>query len=491
MITYQSARGLTLEARVNALTPENQALYREAYKRVGMNAEHYTTRKGSLPKDVEEAFKDWALTAVETGQTLPALTPELYQATIDEYETAAQVRQLRNREAAARIIRQERTQDVPVPKVLALSELLEEPDEDSEFRIIGLLPTGARAVVSAQYKAGKSTLVSNVVKALVDDELFLDKFEVEPVERILLIDNELDPRTLKRWLRDQGIKQTHRVDVLSLRGRLSTFDILDPTVRAEWARRCEGVDMIIFDCLRPVLDALGLDESREAGRFLVAFDSFLAEASVPEAILVHHMGHSSERSRGDSRILDWPDVTWKLVREDSDDPSSARFFSAFGRDVDVQESALAYNHENRHLSLTGGSRRQASAMLAMPLLLERLELRPEGHSKNQLELGLKDSGLSRNDVRGAIKLAIEQGVAEEVPGERNAKIIRLIPQARQVRHDLASEQQKHLATSPIERRGEVNTNSEEPRPANWTHCTVCGDPLHPSLHDIGAHPTCN
>jgi hypothetical protein len=106
-----------------------------------------------------------------------------------------------------------------------------------------------------------------------------------------------------------------------------------------------------------VLDALGLDEHRDAGRFLVALDSFLAEAKIPEALIVHHMGHSGERSRGDSRLRDWPDVERRLVRED-DDPGSPRFITAYGRDVDVSESQLAYDPLTRHLTINGGSRRR-------------------------------------------------------------------------------------------------------------------------------------
>lgn len=72
----------------------------------------------------------------------------------------------------------------------------------------------------------------------------------------------------------------------------------------------------MLDCLRPILDALGLDESREARRFLVAFDALLADAGTEHAALVHHIGHQNERACGDSRLQDWPDAIWKLNRQD-------------------------------------------------------------------------------------------------------------------------------------------------------------------------------
>jgi hypothetical protein len=158
-----------------------------------------------------------------------------------------------------------------------------------------------------------------------------------------LIDFEMDPRKIRQWLRDQKIRDTEYAHVIALRGKVSSFDILDPKIRSEWAARLRGNDVAIFDCLRPILDSLGLDENRDAGKLLMALDELLNESEVPEALLVHHMGRSGERSRGDSRIIDWPDATWKLVRENPEFENSPRYFSAYGRDVFRAESLLEYD----------------------------------------------------------------------------------------------------------------------------------------------------
>ena len=47
-----------------------------------------------------------------------------------------------------------------------------------------------------------------------------------------------------------------------------------------------------------------------------------------------------------------------MVRKD-EDPASQRYFSAFGRDVDVQECELSYDATTRSLTITGGSRKQS------------------------------------------------------------------------------------------------------------------------------------
>ncbi len=103
-----------------------------------------------------------------------------------------------------------------------------------------LWPTAGRVLLAAQFKSGKSTLVGNVIRGLVDGGQFLGRFDVTPVDKLALVDTELDKRTLRRWLRDQGIVNTAAVSVLSLRGSVSTFDILDPATRSEWARQLDG-----------------------------------------------------------------------------------------------------------------------------------------------------------------------------------------------------------------------------------------------------------
>jgi AAA domain len=246
------------------------------------------------------------------------------------------------------------SEPVKLPPFTRLSEFLTTPDEPAIYRIDQLWPVGGRVVLAAQYKAGKSTLVANLLRALVDGDPFLGEYRVTPVTgSVALIDDELDERTLRRWLREQGIGNVERVAVLPLRGKVGTFDIFSDTGRTGWVTelRSVGTEVLLLDCLRPILDAHGLDEHKDAGRFLVPFDALLAEAGIGEALVSHHTGHAGERSRGDSRIRDWPDVEWRIVRT-GDEPSSPRLFTAYGRDVDVPRQSLRYDQARRHLRAT-------------------------------------------------------------------------------------------------------------------------------------------
>ncbi len=274
-----------------------------------------------------------------------------------------------NEEARRLLIAQERARH-PRPKLVPLADFLARPMTDPTYRVDEVWPTGGRVVLSAQFKAGKTTIVGNVLRALADGTDLFDRFPVRPGARIVLIDDELDDRHLQRWLTDQAITNQDAIRVVSLRGQLETFDIRDRDLRAEWAHDIDGADIVVLDCLRPILDALNLDENREAGRFLGPFDALLHEAGASEALVLHHMGHHGERSRGDSRIQDWPDALWTLVRDKSDDDADvddvagSRYFSAFGRDVNVPQAELTYDPTTRHLSLgaTALTRRESTAV---------------------------------------------------------------------------------------------------------------------------------
>ncbi|MGS2641699.1 AAA family ATPase [Streptosporangium sp. G12] len=356
-------------------------------------------------------------------QTAPEpVTAEQAAANAFEREVEHELRKLKIREEAARRARRARVGIQGRPAITPLDEFLAVPDEPAQYRVDGLWPVGGRAILAAQFKAGKTTMVGNIMRSLVDSVPFLGQFAVQPFAgRVVLLDDELDERMVRRWLRDQGIENLPAAAVVSLRGRLSSFDILDPAVRSEWAAdlRAAGAAVVVLDCLAPILDALGLSEDKEAGRFLVAFDEMLKEAGVSEAIVVHHMGHSGERSRGASRLRDWPDVEWRLVREKSEDgemdPAAPRYFSAYGRDVDVPESLLSYDATSRRLELSGGSRRDTKTDRVLEAIVEYLTLTP-GATGRDVERALKESEHGREDLRKALKRGANEGVLRTAPG---------------------------------------------------------------------------
>jgi hypothetical protein len=334
-------------------------------------------------------------------------------------------RQRISREARRRLDAEDRG-PIDAPEFVALTALAAEPDPAVAWRIEGWQPAESRVVLAAQRKTGKTTIAGGLVRSLVDGDPFLGVARVEPLAgAVAVLDTEMSRRQLRAWYWAQGIRRAADVLIVPLRGRAGLLDLFDPAIRARWAAwlRDRGVQYLIVDCLRPILDALGLDESREAGRWLVALDALLREAGIPEACVVHHMGHTAERSRGDSRLRDWPDVEWRLMRQDEGD-SSPRYIAAYGRDVDVPEAQLDYDRETRRLTIVGGSRGEARTARALAAVVEVLTEAGEAMTGRQIEAALAESDHPREAIRGGLREGTRTGQLAAEDGPRRSRLYR-------------------------------------------------------------------
>jgi hypothetical protein len=315
--------------------------------------------------------------------------------------------------------------------IYRLNDLLSEPDEEVLYRIDRLWPVGGRVVLNAQWKAGKSTTVGNLVRSLVDDVPFLGAYPVAATGRtVVVFDDELDVRTIRRWYRDQDIENTDRVVIVTLRGQLDQFNLLDPARLQEWVANLKSANagQVILDCLSPVLSALGLSENDtgEVRRFLAAFDALLLRSGTGEGAIVHHAGHSGERGRGASGLRDWPDAEWLLVREQPEelgaepDPAAPRYFKAYGRDVNEPEQLLAYDERTRRLTVAGGSRAEARRQLPVDDVLAIVTETP-ALTGNSVDARLIRRGIPEKKATAARKQAVALGMVTVQPGPNRAQ----------------------------------------------------------------------
>ncbi|MGA4690147.1 ATP-binding protein [Rhodococcus sp. AB351] len=378
-----------------------------------------------------------ALTPITYTRVLELKTEEREQQRAAQYDALVQERlqwKLADQEATKRL-RALDTFDAALPPVTGLADLLAQDDTEVRYLIQDVIPAdGARIMFAAPEKAGKTTLLGNLARSLADGDPFLGAFEVHtPAKRLVMIDNEMSQGMLRRWLRRQGIRNLSAVaDVVALRGQAGLFDLGDDRRRGEWAKRLRdlGCDFLIFDCLRPVLDALGLDENREAGKFLEPFDQLLSEAGVENAVIAHHMGHTGERARGDSRIIGWSDGNWKLVREDPYVPTSPKYFTSQVRDCpDVPEGLLTFDPDTQHLTYAGGTRAEQKGkgkvdkrlQDVLDTLADSQSVGTSEMNKTQLRAAV---GGNKELVDGAIDEGVRLGlVVERLQGR--AKLYRL------------------------------------------------------------------
>ncbi|MFD1210982.1 AAA family ATPase [Arthrobacter sp. GCM10027362] len=397
-------------------------------------------RHGHIPARVEGLVTLQAVLEAQGLRPYGSEDPDSYDKLLRDLAVTQEADKLRIREEARRQVQAEQADTFTPPTPMPLELLIEAAHEgEDEWRIEGLWQAGGRALFVAPFKGGKTVTMMNLMRSLADGEPFLGRFPVNPpaiddvhdVAPILLIDTEMTQRQLGRWLEQQGIRNRHHIEVLCLRGRLSQFNILDPEIRAKWVRVIEGAQVVILDNLRPVLDALGLDENHEAGKFLTAWDETMHDAQVSESLIVHHTGHGQERARGDSALLASNDAIWTLIR-DGDEAGSPRFFKALGRDVDVPEGRLEFEPATRRLSMAGGSRKDARADEAIPTILELLG-QHDALSGRQIHEALAGTGFSRRQISEALIRAHNQKLILVYDGPKKARMHSLIPSSAPVR----------------------------------------------------------
>ena len=369
----------------------------------------------------------------------------------------AELERLRVQREARRMLAAEERPAAAAPEILTLAQRLERPRPPVAWRVHGWQPAGSRVVLAAQYKAGKTTTTGNLVRSLVDGAPWLGRWSVERLTgRVAVLDLEMSARQLDSWLSDQGITHTDQVVPVPLRGAASSLDLLDPARLTWWADtlRAWDVQYLVLDCLRPALDALGLDESRDAGRYLVALDELLTTAGVPDALVVHHMGHSNERARGDSRIRDWPDAEWRLVRQ-GDDPGDPRYITAYGRDVEQAEARLSWDPDTRHLTIAGGSRQDAAVESAAEAVAALLATASDGMSQRSVINALIDDH-PRAAILSALRSGADSGSLSVTKGPRGANLYSSAP-VRQTAPRRTGAVVSECASAPIERRTHADT----------------------------------
>jgi hypothetical protein len=298
------------------------------------------------------------------------------------------------------------------PNPLVLTAWLKEPDEDEQYRIDKLWVKSGNNFVVAPNKAGKTTLVLNVLKNLVDGGLFLGKFNTLPVKRnVGVINFELSPSQYKRWLRRMGITNTDNVKVWNLRGKPNPFRT--PTSRSHFIQQLidENIEVLIIDPFSSAFTGKNAKENEEVKEFLLMVDSLVAQGKVEEYLLVVHAGHDGTRARGASTLADHPDATWFIGKGEA---GRQRTFRAEGRDVNYPEEALALGEDGITLFLTGLSRAD-SVLESMKQKVDDFVCKNPDCTASQLEAAITGANSLINAAR--VALVAEGKLIETVKGQ--------------------------------------------------------------------------
>jgi len=297
--------------------------------------------------EVELADLVWREDAAETAASEPA-------------EVLREVARLEVRERARQLVGDKRAAEEftrpPSRRTVADELAVEEPP--LPYTVEQLHPEGGNSLLTAQYKAGKTTLALNILRALADDEPFLDGFPVAPLDgRVALWNYELSDRYLRDQLRALKIRNPDRAAVLNLRDfRMPLRAKVAEDFAVEWLTE----RAVVFWITDPFGAAYDGDENNnaEVRDWLKVIDVIKRRAGVRDLVLTAHTGRSraeegEERARGATRLDDWADDRWLLTEQEG-----RRYLRAHGRGVDVGEFSLDFDPTTKRLSVADYANRK-------------------------------------------------------------------------------------------------------------------------------------
>lgn len=361
-------------------------------------------------------------------------TPEEQEAAYQEWRQAqitAQAEQLRiSQEARDLVAREqaERTHTFP-PHLPSVADELALPDEDIQYLIDDIFPVDSNVLLTAQYKTGKTTTITNFLRAFADQTPFLDTLTTHTNgERVVYLNYEVGEGQMRRWLRQAGFHHPERIGLLNVRGH--NLPIVDDYSRSQLIDylTAQQARCVVVDPYARAFVGNGDNENdnMQAGRFLDTWDQIKEKAGVRELIMVTHTGREQPgqprqtRARGATRIDDWADVRWLLTRDPDTDH---RFLSATGRDVEWPEHELTFDPDTKHLS-AGTLDRYASRRNNQEDEVVRIIQEQPGITQNAILAELKNRGLGvrKTDLPGLIESARGHLRVYSTPGPRDSRL---------------------------------------------------------------------
>lgn len=296
------------------------------------------------------------------------LTPDdIVEAMIEEDRRKAQIleiaeHQLLMRDGKRMADALER-QDDRKPVIRSLTDELALPDEEQLYSIDRLLPLGGNALFAGRYKAGKTTFNGQLLKAWADAEhgaKYLGEFQCYPdPERpvVTIFNYEMSEAQFRRWLRRVGIRNTGNVNVVHLRGL--SLPLALPSVREEvagWLRNSNTGLWIVDPASRAMAGMGDGSDNKDVNLFVGWLDEIKALAGVRDLVLNIHMGHAASQDKSAERALGaqawsaWADALWFLTLDEKAGVRS-RWFSADGRDVNMDKMLVSYQAEDMSVAL--------------------------------------------------------------------------------------------------------------------------------------------
>jgi archaellum biogenesis ATPase FlaH len=264
-----------------------------------------------------------------------------------------------------------KNEDSPV-EPLRLDNYMTLTMPEINYLIDGLILAGSTTTIVAARKTGKTTFIYNLIRSLLTGMPFLGCFDTQKVQgSIAFLNFELTESLAHKWFKELRLTDSKKVYLWNLRGKPNP--LRSESSRALLAKQLKAVNtqVLIIDPFSGAYkgDSQSNDLVKE---FLVQIEDLKTAAGVSEVIIAVHAGWQGDRSRGASALEDHPDSIVTLTR----DETGTRYMRADGRDVSIDETALAFEAETRSIIFTGLSREKSGLSLTEEKILKAVAENP-------------------------------------------------------------------------------------------------------------------
>lgn len=339
----------------------------------------------------------------------------------DEQDVRAFMRRTAARDEAERRMREEKAgagfrPPLPGTESGLLSELIDREPEHELKLIDGVLGRQQNAILAGQYKAGKTRLGMNEMRACVDGLPFLGRAtHFNDGGRFGWFDGEMNKDDWNDYVRPMGIRNLQDIAVMHLRGlRLDLLNDFVAEYVTGWLVEHDVTDWRI-DSLRRLLawSGVALNDNDGASLLTNRIDQIKREAGVLSCVILAHTGrakveHGAEHVMGATEWDAWADSRQLLTTEDG-----ARFFSVVGRGVAFEESLFLFDSETGLIDVAGGpaQNRRLAEQENIAIAAEAIVSEQPGINTSALaeQLGKKFNRTNHNEKSALVTKARDSG----------------------------------------------------------------------------------
>lgn len=212
-------------------------------------------------------------------------------------------------------------------------------------RIPGLLTTTGNVLINAYRKAGKTSLIMDLIGALTTEQKFLGTLPCDQLGGPMVYLNiELEQSMLRHYAEGAGLRENEDVYYLDFCGHLSKFQLADEAWRLDLADALYdiGAAGLVIDPIHPIISmAGGSSDDNDEGRMVCELLSEIRrEADMDHLFVIDHTGHADKtRARGASAKEDWADILWNV--QSAGQEGTGRLLKAKGRGL-IEKDAIHY-----------------------------------------------------------------------------------------------------------------------------------------------------